>query len=519
MIGDFLKAKQPKPSDEKYFANVKTQGKYWDKQADRSHAEDLANAKLNKKTKKSLFGMARFDKSVPAGTRPFARRALPKEQIKQVRAKAPRYGVMKAAEQKGEKSGRVLSGPNCELCKIRGRSHPSGYVHREIREQTIRKSCNNCGQRPAQDDVPLCVGCASWMEKARKKKPDMVDHIMRMEGGEASEDEGRHAMQQMVNSGTAWKLQGSYGRAAMDMISNGHIALGHQGHRDYYGNYVPSRHEVQEGTKGHASFVRAAGNEPDKCGKDCPTPEVPNQLPQSIRNKKINKAVFTHFPLGPLAKTYVRVDASRAEGFVKGDGRGYPSSQCPACGKHGNALEVMQHMQASGHTDDDQGKNKHTMIGRGGVPELNGHTGMGTLKSIRFNPPMRKGYEFEVLDESHPEYHGHTGGGAGYAGKKWVHQHGPQASADGMAGELMPVHPKTNHRHFKMGAWTKDHSPSGYQEEILGHSDKGLDDPACSLPNCRHPLSQHVPTDDGPMGCKDCNNTRPRRNVRHEFRA
>lgn len=479
MINDFIKAKKPKLGTGKRFAQL--EGKLSKKgvKDPKALAAYIGRKKFGKKKfgklsahKKSLFGMAKFEKSVPAGTRPFARRALPKEQIKQVRAKAPRYGVMKS-----------VSAP-----------------------------CNNCGQRPAQDDVPLCVGCASWMEKARKKKPDMVDHVMRMESGEASDDEGRHAMQQMVNSGDAWKMQGSYGRAAMDMIRSGQIALGHQGHRDYYGNYVPSRHEVQEGTKGHASFVRAAGNEPDRCGKDCPTPEVPDQLPQSIRNKKVNKAFFARFPLGPLAKTYVRVDAARAEGFIKGDARGYPSSQCPTCGKHGNALEVMQHMQATGHVDDDKGQNKHTMIGRG-VPELDGHTGTGTLKSLR------KGYEFEVLDESHPEYHGHTGGGAGYAGKKWVHQHGPQASADGMAGELMPVHPKTNHRHFKMGAWTTHHSPSGYQEEILGRTDQGLDDPPCKLPNCGDPLSQHVPTDDGPMGCKACNNRRPRRNVRHEFRA
>jgi hypothetical protein len=32
--------------------------------------------------------------------------------------------------------------------------------------------------------------------------------------------------------------------------------LGLKGHRDYYGNYVPSRFEVQKGTKGSIEFVK-----------------------------------------------------------------------------------------------------------------------------------------------------------------------------------------------------------------------------------------------------------------------
>lgn len=51
-------------------------------------------------------------------------------------------------------------------------------------------------------------------------------------------------------------LEGSVGRAAMDMIEGGLCILGEEGHRDYWGNYVPSRTEVQPGTKGSIEYAR-----------------------------------------------------------------------------------------------------------------------------------------------------------------------------------------------------------------------------------------------------------------------
>jgi len=61
-------------------------------------------------------------------------------------------------------------------------------------------------------------------------------------------------MQELINTGTAWKLEGSVGRSAMALIENGECMLGEEGHRDYWGNYVPSRHEVQAGTKGSPEY-------------------------------------------------------------------------------------------------------------------------------------------------------------------------------------------------------------------------------------------------------------------------
>ena len=69
--------------------------------------------------------------------------------------------------------------------------------------------------------------------------------------------------QKLINSGNAWRLEGSVGRYCMDMINSGYCYLGLKGHRDYYGNYVPSRFEVQKGTKGSIEFVKKQGEERD----------------------------------------------------------------------------------------------------------------------------------------------------------------------------------------------------------------------------------------------------------------
>ena len=64
------------------------------------------------------------------------------------------------------------------------------------------------------------------------------------------------ALQELIDSGAAWRLEGSVGRSAMSSIEAGFNVLGKVGHRDFYGNYIPSRYEVQAGTKGSIEFAR-----------------------------------------------------------------------------------------------------------------------------------------------------------------------------------------------------------------------------------------------------------------------
>ena len=64
-------------------------------------------------------------------------------------------------------------------------------------------------------------------------------------------------MQELIDTGMAWRLEGYIGRQCMAAIESGECVLGEVGHTDYYGNYVPSRYEVQPGTKGSIEYQEA----------------------------------------------------------------------------------------------------------------------------------------------------------------------------------------------------------------------------------------------------------------------
>lgn len=61
---------------------------------------------------------------------------------------------------------------------------------------------------------------------------------------------GYDSMQNYINSGVAWQLEGSYGREAMSLIESGVCMLPKEFKRDYYGNTIPSRDVLKKGTKG-----------------------------------------------------------------------------------------------------------------------------------------------------------------------------------------------------------------------------------------------------------------------------
>jgi hypothetical protein len=67
---------------------------------------------------------------------------------------------------------------------------------------------------------------------------------------ELQEAHGLTDMQDKINSGIAWKLEGSYGRYAMSLLESGACMLPDEVRFDYYGNKVPSRDMLEEGTKG-----------------------------------------------------------------------------------------------------------------------------------------------------------------------------------------------------------------------------------------------------------------------------
>jgi hypothetical protein len=82
-----------------------------------------------------------------------------------------------------------------------------------------------------------------------------LQDIELIEGGAETQLEFYEAIQRAINEGTAWKLQGSYGRTMMDAIRTGCCMLGRHSSRDYYGNHIPSRDDVEPGTYGSYDYV------------------------------------------------------------------------------------------------------------------------------------------------------------------------------------------------------------------------------------------------------------------------
>jgi len=68
--------------------------------------------------------------------------------------------------------------------------------------------------------------------------------------GSAWEYDRPHVMQTLIDNGTAWKMEGSCGRAAMQALESGACFLPEQASKDYWGNRIPSRNELKDGTKG-----------------------------------------------------------------------------------------------------------------------------------------------------------------------------------------------------------------------------------------------------------------------------
>jgi hypothetical protein len=61
---------------------------------------------------------------------------------------------------------------------------------------------------------------------------------------------GFKEIQDLINDGSVWGMEGSMGRFAMDTLRVGATLLPKTSYIDYYGGQIPSRYMVQEGTAG-----------------------------------------------------------------------------------------------------------------------------------------------------------------------------------------------------------------------------------------------------------------------------
>lgn len=63
------------------------------------------------------------------------------------------------------------------------------------------------------------------------------------------------AMQRLIDSGQCWHMEGHVGRSAMEFIEGGLCTLGPGRHKDYWGQTVPSKFDVEPGSKGSQEYV------------------------------------------------------------------------------------------------------------------------------------------------------------------------------------------------------------------------------------------------------------------------
>tara|TARA_R110002074_G_scaffold87945_4_gene194073 strand:- start:4177 stop:4458 length:282 start_codon:yes stop_codon:yes gene_type:complete len=67
-------------------------------------------------------------------------------------------------------------------------------------------------------------------------------------------ENGLDDVQNIINNGSAWRMEGSVGRMAMEYLKSGACFLPDEGCTDYYGNKIPSINEVEEGSVGSLSL-------------------------------------------------------------------------------------------------------------------------------------------------------------------------------------------------------------------------------------------------------------------------
>jgi len=73
---------------------------------------------------------------------------------------------------------------------------------------------------------------------------------------DATQEDEIAAMQSLIDSGMAWHMEGSIGRACMDAIKTGYCTVGKQSHTGAYGQHIPAINELEKGTQGTPEYVK-----------------------------------------------------------------------------------------------------------------------------------------------------------------------------------------------------------------------------------------------------------------------
>jgi hypothetical protein len=81
--------------------------------------------------------------------------------------------------------------------------------------------------------------------------PDIISMMIDFENGDLSQRQTIDFFQQLIDSGTVWHLQGSYGRMVSELIRTGYCKPSEDSHQDAYGNVIPSREAFSDDLPTH----------------------------------------------------------------------------------------------------------------------------------------------------------------------------------------------------------------------------------------------------------------------------
>lgn len=97
---------------------------------------------------------------------------------------------------------------------------------------------------------------AKTKSKSKPVSLSLEDKIRQAQGAPSPESwdfDNVATLQEAISNGTVWSLEGSVGRSAMQALESGACFLPEESFADYWGNTVPSRNSLKEGTKGTLS--------------------------------------------------------------------------------------------------------------------------------------------------------------------------------------------------------------------------------------------------------------------------
>ena len=77
-----------------------------------------------------------------------------------------------------------------------------------------------------------------------------IDDLLDFEDWNLSESREIEMFQKLISSGAVWKMQGAYGRHAMNLLRARKCELGEHRFIDAYGNVIPSKYDIKPGETG-----------------------------------------------------------------------------------------------------------------------------------------------------------------------------------------------------------------------------------------------------------------------------